>query len=682
MKKLSCFLFLLYILFINAQSDANFTKCKKILENYMKNFNLMDINNPLVASGTGYNDFGKYDMCLEIKDTKYYLNKITFKTSGHEMLNKYDVYIGLCVPEECYEYEKENEYFRSLIKKWLQLKDEDIENIYTNNYNADIYKLDNLAVFSAILFLTFLLFSTGTFKYIFEYKKNKKDIVVISEINNSNQNLNNEKNAKNEEDLKKNPLMCFINKIFDFNLNFERITAIPKERDIKLIYGLKSVSFLIIIYISMSYMFVSYKLPIRNPEGSLRYMRNFFWQFIFNNNFLYDIIFFTSAFYIGYKYTKISDNVNYDFKYFILKITQKLTRIYPVYIIIFLFYYKFFGYFLDGPISGYFFKKELEDCKKNSFNVFLMLQDFLLGVPNKSDNYNYYCFEWGWFFSAYFHYYIIGCLLMYFYLKNKNCFYLGNTILLLVLTIVELIQLITQKFKITFYENFVNNKNFYYEIYYSKFYNRIFPYLFGILAGIWYANQNKNMNGFINKNKNNNLTNIIFYCLGLILMVLVIILPYFAYPQSSDKILKEKSNKFLCILYNFLSRKIFVFGLFLMMLPLLKNQFYYFGGFLNDDCFGKLNKLLLCTYLFHPILLRFILLNARYQLYFDGWYILFYGTASMVLSIFFGYILCLFFEIPMDNFKKYYFDNYEKNNYINLDDAENKKLAFIEEKLK
>jgi hypothetical protein len=271
---------------------------------------------------------------------------------------------------------------------------------------------------------------------------------------------------------------------------------------------------------------------------------------------------------------------------------------------------------------------------------------------------------------------------MYFYLKNKNCFYLGNTILLLVLTIIELILLITQKFKMTFYENFVNNKNFYYEIYYSKFYNRIFPYLFGILAGIWYANQNKNMNGFINKNKNNNLTNIIFYCLGLILMVLVIILPYFAYPQSSDKILKEKSNKFLCILYNFLSRKIFVFGLFLMMLPLLKNQFYYFGGFLNDDCFGKLNKLLLCTYLFHPILLRFILLNARYQLYFDGWYILFYGTASMVLSIFFGYILCLFFEIPMDNFKKYYFDNYEKNNYINLDDAENKKLAFIEEKLK
>ena len=68
----------MFILFINAQSDANFTKCKEILENYMKNFNLMDINNPLVASGTGYNDFGKYDMCLEIKDTKYYLNKITF----------------------------------------------------------------------------------------------------------------------------------------------------------------------------------------------------------------------------------------------------------------------------------------------------------------------------------------------------------------------------------------------------------------------------------------------------------------------------------------------------------------------------------------------------------------------------------------------------------------------------
>jgi peptidoglycan/LPS O-acetylase OafA/YrhL len=678
MKKCNCFLLLFFILLINVKSDANFTKCKEIFENYLKNFNLMDITNPLVASGTGYNDFGKYDMCLEIKDSKYYLNKITFRTSGNEMLNKYDVYIGLCVPEECYEYERENEYIRSLIKKWLQLKDEDIENIYTNNYNNEIYKLDNLAVFSAILFLTILMFSSGLFKYIFEYKKNKKDIIEISDINNSN--LNKEKN--NEENLNKNPLLCFVNKIFDFNYNFERITSIPKERDIKLIYGLKSVSFFIIVFISMSYMFVAYKLPIRNPEGSLRYMRNIFWQFIFNNNFLYDIIFFTSAFYIAYKYTKNSENRNYDFKYFILKIFQKLTRIYPVYIIIFLFYYKFFGYFLDGPISGYFFKKELDDCKKNSYNVFLMLQDFLLGVPKKSDNYNYYCFEWGWFFSAYFHYYIIGCLLMYFYLKNKNSFYLVNSILLFIFITVELIQLIVKKFKITFYENFVNNKHFYYEIYYSKFYNRIIPYLFGILAGIWYANQNKNMNGFINKNKDNIKINLLLYSIGVDLIILVILLPYFAYPQSNDKILEEKSNNFVCILYNFLSRKVFIFGLFLMMLPLLKNNFYYFGGFLNDDCFGKLNKLLLCTYLIHPILLRFILLNARYQLYFDGWYILFYGTACMVLSIFFGYIFCLFFEIPMDNFKKYYFVNYEKINYINLDATENKKLAFIEEKLK
>jgi len=678
MKKCNCFLLLFFILLINVKSDANFTKCKEIFENYLKNFNLMDITNPLVASGTGYNDFGKYDMCLEIKDSKYYLNKITFRTSGNEMLNKYDVYIGLCVPEECYEYERENEYIRSLIKKWLQLKDEDIENIYTNNYNNEIYKLDNLAVFSAILFLTILMFSSGLFKYIFEYKKNKKDIIEISDINNSN--LNKEKN--NEENLNKNPLLCFVNKIFDFNYNFERITSIPKERDIKLIYGLKSVSFFIIVFISMSYMFVAYKLPIRNPEGSLRYMRNIFWQFIFNNNFLYDIIFFTSAFYVAYKYTKNSEIKNYDFKYFILKIFQKLTRIYPVYIIIFLFYYKFFGYFLDGPISGYFFKKELDDCKKNSYNVFLMLQDFLLGVPKKSDNYNYYCFEWGWFFSAYFHYYIIGCLLMYFYLKNKNSFYLVNSILLFIFITVELIQLIVKKFKITFYENFVNNKHFYYEIYYSKFYNRIIPYLFGILAGIWYANQNKNMNGFINKNKDNIKINLLLYSFGVDLIILVIILPYFAYPQSNDKILEEKSNNFVCILYNFLSRKVFIFGLFLMMLPLLKNNFYYFGGFLNDDCFGKLNKLLLCTYLVHPILLRFILLNARYQLYFDGWYILFYGTACMVLSIFFGYIFCLFFEIPMDNFKKYYFVNYEKINYINLDATENKKLAFIEEKLK
>jgi hypothetical protein len=337
---------------------------------------------------------------------------------------------------------------------------------------------------------------------------------------------------------------------------------------------------------------------------------------------------------------------------------------------------------LDGPVSGYFFKKELDDCKKNSFNVFLMLQDFLLGATKKSENHNYYCFEWGWFFSAYFHYYVIGTLLMFCYIKNKNSFYLINTILFLFFISEEFIILLVKNFKITFYENFVNNKKHYYEIYYTKFYTRIFPYLCGISTGVWYANQNKKQNGFVNKIKDKFVTNCILYCTGVLLMILTIIFPYFVYPQSNDEILEEKTNNFTCVFYNFISRKVFILGLFLMMLPLLKNKFYYFGGFLSDDCFGNLNKLLLCTYLFHPIIIRFVLLNARYQLYFDGCYILFYGTSCMVLSIFFGYLFCLFFEIPMDNFKKYLFSSYEKNIYINLDDTENKKLAEIENKLK
>ena len=52
-------------------------ECDNIMVEYLKSYNPLNFSNPVVNSGTGYNDFGKYDLCLDAK-FKYYLNKITF----------------------------------------------------------------------------------------------------------------------------------------------------------------------------------------------------------------------------------------------------------------------------------------------------------------------------------------------------------------------------------------------------------------------------------------------------------------------------------------------------------------------------------------------------------------------------------------------------------------------------
>jgi hypothetical protein len=101
----------------------------------------------------------------------------------------------------------------------------------------------------------------------------------------------------------------------------------------------------------------------------------------------------------------------------------------------------------------------------------------------------------------------------------------------------------------------------------------------------------------------------------------------------------------------------------LIISPNLKNLFYYIGGFLNAKFFAYVNKLNLGCILIQPIIIRYILLNARYQLYFDGWYILFYGMATFALSIIISMILSLLFQIPFKQFRLLLFPELQHKEY-------------------
>ena len=204
----------------------------------------------------------------------------------------------------------------------------------------------------------------------------------------------------------------------------------------------------------------------------------------------------------------------------------------------------------------------------------------------------------------------------------------------------------------------------YFELYYSKVFMRISPYLIGLICGIYYFEKINDENSLLYKSKNNFFIKISFYFGGLILMLSIIFIGYFTYSKEYSILLK-KLNLLIRVFYNVLSRKLFVIGFFFFIIPLLHKSFYFLGGFVNNNCFIFLNKILFTTYLIHPLFIRFILLNARYQLYFEGWYFLLYGSSIVILSFIFGFIFSLLFEIPMNNTKIYLFDEKEKE-YIKL----------------
>ena len=658
--------------------------CNELMINYLKNFNPINFTNPITSTGTGYNDFGKYDLCKE-NNFSYYLYKITFNIPSNKLVPLFNIFVGICIPQICYN-ETIFEDWKKLAEKYLKLPSDNMKVIQSIEENNKYKKFDNLSILIMLFILLFVLFSSGLIKLFRDWYKQKVDNQIeindksemqsLSKneiVNNEliNKKLENYKNENNKNEIinkteKQNTIFQngIINNLFDISNNYKIMFKSSINENLKAINGIKTITMIFIIYLSMIMIFTTYPIPIRNPERTLEYVRSFIWQFIFNNTYCYDIFFFISAFYLSYKFLS-KKNEKISFNFIILKIFHKFLKYYPVYIIIFLIYYFFFIYTLNGPISGYLFNNEIESCQEHFPIIIFLLQDFTYGAfSGSSINQNYLCYNWSWFPLSLLHYYFLGCILIYFYLRNKKRFYKFWFILFLFNFILEIFIFTFLNYGITYYELHMKNMKQYFELYYSKVFMRISPYLIGLICGIYYFEKINDENSLLYKSKNNFFIKISFYFGGLILMLSIIFIGYFTYSKEYSILLK-KLNLLIRVFYNVLSRKLFVIGFFFFMIPLLQKSFYFLGGFVNNNCFIFLNKILFTTYLIHPLFIRFILLNARYQLYFEGWYFLLYGSSIVILSFIFGFIFSLLFEIPMNNTKIYLFDEKEKE-YIKL----------------
>ena len=676
-------------------------ECDNIMVEYLKSYNPLNFSNPVVNSGTGYNDFGKYDLCLDAK-FKYYLNKITFNTTSDKVVPTFDAYVGLCIPEICYD-DTILENWKGFLNKYTGIKKENIEVIKPLELNALYSKFDTICIIFTVFFLIFFLFGSGLIYYIIVLLGKEKKNTNIIEVNNNDNNVsistgtnkqsindsivsrfnnnciisnNNDRisipvktdNSRILEENKRTNYVIFdvIDTLFNGRRNWYLCTKLPKEKNIKLIYGIKAVAMFIVIFSSMITFYTSYPIPIRNPEGTMEYVRSFPWQFFFNNSVCYDILFFISAFYLSYKTINNSET---SFLYSLKKILMKSLKYYPFYIIMFIIYWKFFIYLIDGPVGGYLFNNEIDSCNKNYPFILSMVPNLTLNFFS-SEGTPYHCFLYSWFISNEFHFYIIGVILLYIYKKNYKVFYPIFIFLFLSFCSIEIFILYKYEYGVTFYEQHHKNHNNYIENYYTKLYTRITPFLIGLLCGIFYTNRhNSNSSNIITNINKSTLIQILLLSISYMIMLLIIFGVYFIYAQSHTEFVNN-INLLFKVMINFLFRKIYVICLFLIMIPLLSGKLYYLGGYLSEDCFGYLNKITMAAYLISHLIIRYILLNARYQLYFDGWYFLFYGTATIALSYVIGFFMHFLFVLPFKNLKKYMFDIEISNEYDKLRDKE------------
>lgn len=93
----------------------------------------------------------------------------------------------------------------------------------------------------------------------------------------------------------------------------------------------------------------------------------------------------------------------------------------------------------------------------------------------------------------------------------------------------------------------------------------------------------------------------------------------------------------------------FSVGLMLYASPLLVNKHYYLGGFLKDELFVIICRVLTPMTLFTPILIKTVLYSQRVLYYFNFINNLVWFLSCTVLITFSGYIISAFFEKPIGN---------------------------------
>jgi len=330
----------------------------------------------------------------------------------------------------------------------------------------------------------------------------------------------------------------------------------------------------------------------------------------------------------------------------VLKIIQgiflRLLRIWPLFILIFLAYWKFFIFLLDGPYSGFIFNNEIESCQIQWPFMMLLVTNFTLG---KFEGPKYpWCMSWGWYIPNDFQLSIIGIVFLLIYLKNKKIFFFSMITMLIAAFVGEFIEFYKYKIGVNIFDAGTGGAEYMY-VYYL-IYVRCGPYFIGYLLGIFYAeykdaekkNEDTKTRRFFNSLKNVKLYYILSFILGWLIMLTIVFVVYFSY--HSEWSLTGK------VIYNVLSRKGFTIGFFMACLPIMMGNLQSLGGWLGHDFFLPLSKVSFAVYIIHPFIIRYIYYNYRNSIYFEMTFLLVMATSFIVVVFILSFFVCAIFEVP------------------------------------
>jgi hypothetical protein len=542
-------------------------QCGDTYMNYVAKFNPVDIYNPFVNTGAGYNNLGYYETCLENVNNKYILLTC--------MKGKREIFLGLCLPEECVNRNSLKELTYHLVNVFGI----DVETV--KYYNSELENGRNR--YFDIVKIAYLI----VILWYFGFSINR----IIGGGIDSHHN---------------GGVILTENKIWTFVSKNHEILNKPAHgnHELDIFKGLRCLfTIFALIY---CYFLYAYKFPSKNADANDTMFKDVRVQFIFNGLYILHSFLGISGFLQAYRLSKRS----YEGVDFIKEGVMKyILRIWPVYLFTLIFYTKYFVYFIDGPVAGLFYNKEVEGL--NSQWPFLLLN-------GQVDNLF-------WIISLEMKLYFMGLLIYYMQIKLKGLFDILFTISLFSFIYIEYSYICNHNYYPMNITDVFSSEGFYQTIT-ANYYH----YFVGYYIGLNYTRIKSTISGF---NKR-----LLILCLfGYCLLFYTIWSPYLN-NFTNDSTFRYK--------YSFILTKLTVPALFMSCIPLMLEKCYILGGWLGNGLFTYLNKLVVSMFLVQQLVIRFVLLNTGtsivYHSYFNLLTLLGIASVSYIISV----PVALVFEIP------------------------------------
>jgi len=340
---------------------------------------------------------------------------------------------------------------------------------------------------------------------------------------------------------------------------------------------------------------------LANPLIPLELFRSFGFNLVSSGPYAVDIFFWLSGFLGVYILLGATTKRNGKMQSPLLIYLHRYLRIIPLYVFTMLFFWFIMSAVGNGPIFSQFYNTRAVHCNSTWWIHLLFLNNF--GEINDNAN---LCVGWTWYLPNDMQFFLLIPILVWILFRSRKLGFLFIALTQLICFIATFTVAWIQGMSPSYFRA----TSAYYREYYHRPWARIPPFFIGVVVAVLlhaFKNDSPEQSvckRIMDKINESRLIRFIMYFSGTIIFWSMIFIFYWLnkYPDNF--------STFFNVSFLTFSKGFFVFGMNLVLLPVLMGHFSLLRGFLAFDAFTPLARLTFGAYMVHPTFQMFDAMNT------------------------------------------------------------------------